>query len=70
MGQIFISYSRRDKGFVDQLVQDLGKNGFEVWIDWEDIVGGESWRAFQPTSSAGLHSSLLARNFSGLVSAI
>jgi hypothetical protein len=45
MGKIFISYSRKDKGFVDGLVQDLGENGFEVWIDREDIVGGERWRA-------------------------
>ncbi len=45
MGQIFISYSRQDKGFVDQLVQDLKQNNFEIWIDREDIVGGERWRA-------------------------
>ena len=44
MGHIFISYSRRDKDFVDTLVQDLESNGFSVWIDREDIRGGDSWR--------------------------
>jgi hypothetical protein len=44
MGQIFISYSRKDKDFVDKLVRDLENSGFSVWIDREDIRGGDSWR--------------------------
>jgi hypothetical protein len=45
MGQIFISYSRKDKDFVDRLIQDLEKNSFDIWVDRESIVGGERWRA-------------------------
>lgn len=44
MAQIFISYSRRDKTFVDELVHDLTDTGYDIWLDREDIVGGESWR--------------------------
>ncbi len=44
MGQIFISYSRKDVGTVDQIVSRLKNLGFEVWIDRENIKGGELWR--------------------------
>ena len=42
---IFISYSRRDSEFVDRLIQQLEKNGFDAWIDREDIRGGAAWGA-------------------------
>lgn len=45
MGQIFVSYSRKDRGFVDDLVRDLSKRGLSCWIDREDISAGRSWRS-------------------------
>jgi hypothetical protein len=45
MGQVFISYSRKDSDFVDRLVRDLGQNGVDVWIDRTGIGGGDKWRA-------------------------
>jgi tetratricopeptide (TPR) repeat protein len=44
MGDVFISYSRKDSSFVDQLIRDLENAGIEVWIDREDIRGGDRWR--------------------------
>ena len=45
MGQIFISYSRRDSDFVDRLIHDLAAGGLNVWMDRTGIEGGEKWRA-------------------------
>ncbi|HEV7681857.1 MAG TPA: toll/interleukin-1 receptor domain-containing protein [Pyrinomonadaceae bacterium] len=46
MDQIFVSYARSDKDFVDALARDIesadgGK--FDVWIDRADISGGDDW---------------------------
>ena len=41
---IFISYSSKDRGFVDSLAQDLRNEGHIVWVDFEDIHGGELWQ--------------------------
>jgi TIR domain len=43
VAQIFISYSRDDKEFVDRLARDVEAGGFDMWVDREDIRGGESW---------------------------
>jgi hypothetical protein len=45
MTQVFISYSRRDLPFVEQLARDLKNAGFEVWYDVSGIGGGARWRA-------------------------
>ena len=45
MSHVFISYSRKDSGFVDRLIQDMEKRGVAVWVDRQDIGGGETWRA-------------------------
>ncbi len=45
MGQLFISYSRQDRDFVDGLIRDLEETGLDVWVDREDIRGGSQWRA-------------------------
>ena len=37
---VFVSYRRTDVEFVKQLVEDLQKEGKEVWVDWEDIPPG------------------------------
>jgi len=44
MSHIFISYSRRDKEIVDNIVNTLKEAGMEAWIDREDIRAGNSWR--------------------------
>lgn len=43
MPDIFISYSRRDKAFVEMLVARLQKDGRDVWVDWEDIPFAADW---------------------------
>jgi TPR repeat protein len=42
--RVFISYSREDLDFVDQLRAGLDLGGFEWIIDYEGISGGEDWR--------------------------
>jgi hypothetical protein len=44
MGDIFISYSRRDAELVDQFVAALARQGIKAWVDREDIKVGNSWR--------------------------
>ena len=45
MTQVFISYSRKDIAFVDQLAADLKKAGLDVWYDVSGIAGGDRWRS-------------------------
>ena len=42
--RVFISYSRRDHEFADQLLAALETCGFECIIDREDISAGEDWK--------------------------
>lgn len=47
--QVFICYSRKDRGFVDQLVRDLNARGVMTWRDVDRISGDvkahtASWR--------------------------
>lgn len=44
MAQVFISYSRKDLSFVEQLATDLKNAGFDVWYDISGIGGGSRWR--------------------------
>src|SRR5882724_4729794 len=37
MADVFISYSRKDKDFVQRLDESLKSRGREAWIDWEGI---------------------------------
>ena len=41
--KIFFSYSRTDTDFAVKLALDLKKEGFDVWIDQEDIRAGSEW---------------------------
>lgn len=43
--KVFLSYSRKDAGFADDLVAGLQACGFEAYIDREDIAPGEAWEA-------------------------
>jgi TPR repeat protein len=42
--RVFISYSRQDLDFADQLAAALDSSGFECFIDREGISGGEAWK--------------------------
>ncbi len=41
--QIFISYSRVDKAFAQRLADDLRNNGYQVWLDVQNIPHGANW---------------------------
>jgi hypothetical protein len=41
--KIFISYSRREVGFVDDLTYKLEEAGFKVWLDYHSLVPGTPW---------------------------
>ena len=43
--RVFISYSRKDLDFADQLEEALQTCGFDTVVDRHDISGGEDWRA-------------------------
>ena len=45
MGQIFISYAREDKEFVERLVRDLEAAKFDVWFDHDDMEPSAGWVA-------------------------
>jgi len=45
MTQVFISYSRKDLSFVEQLASDLENAGIDVWYDVSGIAGGARWRS-------------------------
>ena len=44
MGQIFISYSRRDTEIVDRIAGQMKDAGLDVWVDREAIKAGNTWR--------------------------
>jgi hypothetical protein len=41
---IFMSYSRRELGFVDDLVSKLEEEGYQVWLDYRVLVPGTPWK--------------------------
>jgi len=42
---VFISYSRDDLGFSDQLDAALGLTGFDTTLDRHGISAGEDWKS-------------------------
>jgi tetratricopeptide (TPR) repeat protein len=42
--KVFISYSRKDAAFAQQLVDRLAASGFDAFLDKTDIAPGEPWR--------------------------
>ena len=40
--EIFISYSRKDKSFVEHLHDAIGSHGRNPWVDW-DLEPLEGW---------------------------
>lgn len=45
MAGVFLSYSRLDKEFADQLTHRLQERGIAMWLDRFDIRGGADWQA-------------------------
>lgn len=43
MGHIFISYSRKDLSYVEKLVDALRREGFNPWVDADDLGAGTLW---------------------------
>ncbi len=41
--RVFISYSRKDDRFAQRLAADLRDAGFVVWIDLDELSGGQVW---------------------------
>lgn len=41
---VFISYSRKDRGFVEQLTDALSAAGIETWTDVSNIAPGQNWQ--------------------------
>jgi formylglycine-generating enzyme required for sulfatase activity len=48
--KVFISYSRKDMAFVEQLAKDLISAGLDVWWDLSGIRGGEDWEGMISTA--------------------
>lgn len=44
MAEVFISYSRKDTGFVERLSEALRSAGRDVWVDVEGIRASEDWK--------------------------
>jgi hypothetical protein len=40
---IFMSYSRRELGFVDDLVSKLEERNYSVWLDYRTLIPGTPW---------------------------
>lgn len=40
---LFISYSRREVGFVDELAGRLEQEGYNLWLDYRSLVPGNPW---------------------------
>lgn len=43
-GKIFMSYSRRELGFVDDLVSKLEEKKYDVWLDYRVLIPGAPWK--------------------------
>jgi len=43
--KVFISYSRKDEDFAQELLTGLDLVGFEPYLDKHDIAAGEAWEA-------------------------
>ena len=41
---IFVSYSRREVGFIDDLVLNLEQAGHDVWLDYRNLIPGKPWQ--------------------------
>ena len=53
---LFISYSRREVGFVDDLAGHLEEAGYNIWLDYRSLVPGRPWeeQIFQGVANANV----------------
>ncbi|RPJ27799.1 MAG: toll/interleukin-1 receptor domain-containing protein [Chloroflexi bacterium] len=68
MSQIFISYSRKDIGFVRKLAGDLEKAGYDVWWDLTDLRGGDDWPRVIPAAIAASQAMIIVLSPNSAVS--
>jgi hypothetical protein len=63
--KIFISYSRKDKQFVERLTKDLNNQGVDVWIDVQQISPGAMWQdeIRKGIESSGIFVIVLSSNY-------
>jgi len=60
MVKLFVSYSRRDSDFTSQLAARLDADPqFDVWIDFDDIKGGDAWMTSIAQGIAGCQAFVL-----------
>jgi hypothetical protein len=45
MHDVFISYSRKDRDFVESVVQHLSHSEFTWWLDTRNLQPAEIWRS-------------------------
>ena len=45
MTDVFISYAREDRAFVQRLHDSLARDGHGAWVDWEGIPASAKWMA-------------------------
>ncbi len=45
MPSCFVSYASSDRVMVESLAEDLRSHRYQVWIDFEGILGGAQWEA-------------------------
>ena len=43
MATLFISYSHQEAPFADSLLDHLEDRGFEVWVDYQDLIPARPW---------------------------
>jgi len=43
MPEVFISYAHEDRDAAEQLYRDLRREGFDAWIDSQDLLPGSNW---------------------------
>lgn len=62
---VFISYSQKDKQFVDRLSRKLNHAGINTWVDVQQIVPGSMWQdeIKRGVESAGLFLVVLSENY-------
>lgn len=55
MADVFISYSRRDKSFVEILYGALKRSKYDTWVDWQDIEPTAVWWSEITSAIEGAH---------------
>jgi len=41
--KLFVSYSRKDSDRARKLIEQFERDGYDVWVDWEDIKPATNW---------------------------